>query len=59
MGGTIALENPSISSRASKIRFAIRDQTVKLMHEARASRTAFDTESDKEAVQDALPTGQG
>ena len=55
----MAMENPSISSRASKTRSAAPDQTLQVMHPACVSRPALHTETDKPAVQEALLTGQG
>ena len=55
----MALESPSVSSRASKARSATPDQTLQLMHPARFSRPALHTETDEVAVQEALLTGQG
>jgi hypothetical protein len=55
----MALENPSISSRASKARSTTSDQTLRVMHPARVSRPALHTETDEVAVQEALLTGQG
>ena len=55
----MALENPSISNRASKARSATPDQTLQVMYVVRVSRPVLHTESDEEAVQGALLTGRG
>ena len=55
----MALENPSNSSRASKATSATPDQILQVMDAARVSRPALRIESDEEAVQDVLLTGQG
>jgi len=55
----MALEIPSISSRANKARSATPGQTLQVMHPARVSRPALHTETDEVAVQEALLTGQG
>jgi hypothetical protein len=55
----MALENPSISSRASKAHSASPGQTLQVMRPARVSRPALHTETDEVAVQEAQLTGQG